>query len=88
MQVRRLLRERGVTEAQAFLFTPPAISKPSLCLCLTMPIALDALEALPEMLRQERLCQQWEQLVTGVHDTAASKGNPWWATMVPEMSGE
>ena len=52
-----------------------------------MPIALDALEALPEMLRQERLCQQWEQLVTGVHDTAASKGNPWWATIVPEMSG-
>ena len=48
---------------------------------------LDALEALPEMLRQERLCQQWEQLVTGVHDTAASKGNPWWATIVPEMSG-
>lgn len=84
--VRRLLRERGVTDAQAFLFTPPAVGKPSLCLCLTLPIALEPKEALPELLRQERLCQQWEQLVAGVHDVAASKGNPWWATIVPELS--
>ena len=39
-----------------------------------------------ELLRKERLCQQWEQLIAGVHDVSASKGNPWWATLVPELS--
>ena len=84
--VRRLLRERGVTEAHAFLFQPPAVPKPVLCLTLTMPIELEAREALPEMLKEERQCQQWEQLVAGVHDVGQSKGNPWWATITPELS--
>ena len=42
-------------------------------------------EALPELLREERLCQQWEQLLSGVHDFNASKGNPWWNSLVPEI---
>ena len=83
--VRRQLRERGVTEAHAFLFQPPAVPKPVLCLTMTMPIELEAREALPEMLKEERQCQQWEQLVSGVHDAGQSKGNPWWATIAPEL---
>ena len=75
-----------LTDAQAFLFQPPAVGKPSLCLALTLPAELDASEALPELLKHERQCQQWEQLVAGVHDIGQSKGNPWWATIVPELS--
>jgi L-rhamnose mutarotase len=83
--VRRLLRERGVTEAHAFLFQPPAVPKPVLCLTMTMPIELEAREALPEMLKEERQSQQWEQLVAAMHDAGQSKGNPWWATIAPEL---
>ena len=85
-QVKRLLREQGVTAMQAYLFQPPFVTKPCLTLTLTLPVSLEPREELPELLRKERLCQQWEQLIAGVHDVNASKGNPWWATIVPELS--
>ena len=40
----------------------------------------------PNPNQEERQCQQWEQLVSGVHDAGQSKGNPWWATIEPELS--
>ncbi len=82
-QVRRLLREQGVHDARAFLFAPPAVSKPSLTICLSIPSLLQAEDALPSVMR-DRVGQQWDQLLQSVHDAPASKNNPWWSTLALE----
>jgi len=86
-EVKRLLRERGVTALQTFLFQTPAVAKPSFFVTLTMPASIDAKEAFVEMLREERLTHEWEQLVTSAHDAVGSKNNAWYATIVPEIQG-
>ena len=81
---RRLLREHGITGCQTFLFAPPAVSKPSLVLTCAIPKLLGGGEALPSILRSDRIGQQWEQLIASVHDAAATKSNPWWSTITAE----
>ena len=71
----------------SFLFAPPVVSKPSLVLHMQIPATLDAEEALPQLLQADRVGQQWEQLVASVHDAPASRGNPWWATIVQDIGG-
>lgn len=81
-QVRRLLREHGIVQFATFLFQPPAVSKPLLMLHMQIPATLVADEALPQLLQADRIGQQWDQLVASVHDAPASRGNPWWSTIV------
>ena len=84
--VRRLLREHGIVQFGSFLFQPPAVSKPSLVLHMQIPSTLEAEEALPQLLQSDRIGQQWEQLIVSVHDAPASRGNPWWSTITPELA--
>lgn len=83
--VRRLLREHGIVGMSSFLFEPPAVSKPSLLLQMQIPATLQPDEALPHLLQADRVGQQWEALVAGVHDAAAARNNPWWGTLTQEM---
>ena len=79
-QVRRLLREAGIVQFASFLFQPPLVSKPSMVLHMLIPASLDAEHALPSLLQEDRIGQQWMELLTAAHDTAAARGNPWWST--------
>lgn len=83
--VRRLLREAGVLQLGSYLFEPPNVQKPLLLLHMLIPATLDANDALPNLLRNDRVGQQWEQLISSVHDAASSRGNPWWSTIVREL---
>ena len=63
------------------------MSKPSLLLQMQIPATLDAEEALPQLLHADRVGQQWSELITSGHDQPASRGNPWWSTIVQELGG-
>ena len=84
-QVRRLLREAGIVQFASFLFQPPLVSKPSMVLHMLIPASLDAEHALPSLLQEDRIGQQWMELLTAAHDTAAARGNPWWSNIQPEL---
>jgi L-rhamnose mutarotase len=84
-QVRRVIRQAGIVQFASFLFEPPLISKPSLVLHMLIPTTLDADDALPSLLQDARVGQQWMDLLSAAHDTAASRGNPWWANIQPEL---
>jgi len=86
-EVKRQMREAGVTALQTFLFQPPMVTKPSLALTFAMPAALDAKEEFVELLQQDRVGQEWMQLLTSSHDAAAAKGNAWYTTIAPEIQG-
>ena len=73
-QVRRL-REAGIVQFASFLFQPPLVSKPSMVLHMLIPASLDAEHALPSLLQEDRIGQQWMEL-HAAHDTAAARGNP------------
>jgi L-rhamnose mutarotase len=83
--VRRILREHGIVQLSSFLFQPPAVSKPSLLLQMQIPATLQADEALPQLLQADKVGTQWDQLLASVHDTAASRSNPWWSTITQEI---
>lgn len=67
---------------------PPAVTKPSLLIQMQFPATMDAEDALPHLLQTDRLGQQWEQLISSVHDVPASRGNPWYANVVPELGAQ
>ena len=69
---RRELRERGLTEVRAFVFAPPAVTKPSLALHFVLPAEIDATDAFRQLLAEERHCAEWEQLVASNFDTSTS----------------
>ena len=87
-QVRRLLREAGITQFASFIFLPPAVSKPSLILQMLIPTTLDAETILNELLQADRIGQQWQELLTSAHDSAAARGNSWWSTISRELGTE
>jgi hypothetical protein len=82
---RRLMRQQGILAAQTFIFTPPAVSKPSFFMALEIPTLLDAEEALPQLLRADPAGQAWEQLIAAAHDAPASRNNPWWSTLTQDV---
>jgi L-rhamnose mutarotase len=83
--VRRLLRESGVQQFSTFVFLPPAISKPNMVISMQLPWAMDAETAFPAMLSDQKVGQQWVQLLDSVHDTGASRGNPWYLSITREL---
>ena len=52
---------------------------------MLIPASLDAEHALPSLLQEDRIGQQWMELLTAAHDTAAARGNPWWSNIQPEL---
>ena len=40
-----------------------------------------------DLLQQDRVGQEWMQLLTSSHDAAAAKGNAWYTTITPEIQG-
>ena len=83
--LKRGLRERGVSDLHTFLFHAPMVSKPSFLVSFSMPAFLDAKEEFIKIVTEERQGQEWEQLLSSVHDAAASKNNPWYTTIAPEI---
>ena len=84
--VRRELRERGLTEVRAFVFAPPAVTKPSLALHFVLPAEIDATDAFRQLLAEERHCAEWEQLVASNFDTSTARGRAWWESISPELA--
>lgn len=85
--VRRLLRESGVQQFTSFLFEPPAVSKPSLVLTMLLPATIDANDALPTLLAEDKVGLQWMQLLDSVHDVGASRNHPWHTSVTKELRG-
>lgn len=66
------------------MFAAPRSPRSHICLVAT----LEAEEALPKLLQADRVGSEWEQLLASVHDAPASRGNAWWASIVPEMGAD
>jgi len=80
--VRRTLREHGISSLNCFVFSnKQALSRPAVCLTLSLPDTVDVATRLPELLHEERVCAEWDHLLTSVHDSTASKGKEWWASI-------
>ena len=52
---------------------------------MQLPWAMDAETAFPAMLSDQKVGQQWVQLLDSVHDTGASRGNPWYLSITREL---
>ena len=63
----------------------PTFASRALFVSRALQATLEAEELLPKLLQSERLGQQWEQLLTSVHDAPASRGNPWWQNVSLEL---
>ena len=86
--VKRLLRESGVQQFTTFMFEPPAVSKPSLIITMLVPVTIEAGRCLPKLLGEEKVGQQWMQLIDSVHDASGSRGHPWHESVTKELAGD
>ena len=82
--VRRLLREHGIIQFASFLFTPPVVSKPSLVRRCRSPPRSTPRRRCHAAGRPRRAAVK--TLVASVR-RPASRGNPWWATIVQDIGG-
>ena len=64
--------------------TAPPPHTLTLCGAVLLPWTMDPETALPALLSDNKVGQQWQQLLDSVHDTGASRGNPWYASVVRE----